>query len=90
MEVGTEFTSGGWDRVHDEYGVKNQLTLTGSISSAICLQPVCLQRPSQQYFSNVGTEQPLLGYQLVLLGVNVACSRTQHSAQSRDQIQNLF
>ena len=41
-------------------------------------------------FSNVGTEPPLPWYLLLLWGVNVPCSSTQHDATSGDGTQDLL
>ena len=47
-------------------------------------------RPSQQFFSHVGTELPLPGYDLYLFWeVNVSCSRIQHGDLSDDRAPDL-
>ena len=46
-------------------------------------------RPSQQVFSNVGTEPPLPGYYQYFFGeVNVSCLRIQHGDLSADRTLN--
>ena len=47
-------------------------------------------RPSQQFFSHVGTEPLLPGYYKYFLGgVNVLCSRIKHGNSSEDRTPDL-
>ena len=43
------------------------------------------QRPSKQFFSHVETEQPIPGYYQYFWGVNVSCSRKQHTDPAEDR-----
>ena len=46
---------------------------------------VVVKRPGKQFFSNVETEPPIPGYCQYFLGVNVSCSRKQHTDPAEDR-----
>ena len=58
------------------------VTITNDFVCLFCFVWVDALRPSQHFFSHVGTEPPLPGYYKYFLEVNVSCSRIQHGDPS--------
>ena len=46
---------------------------------------ILVQRPGKQFFSHVETEPPIPGYYQYFWGVNVSCSRKQHTDPAEDR-----
>ena len=50
-----------------------------------CFVLILVKRPGKQFFSRVETEPPIPGYYQYFWGVNVSCSRKQHTDPAEDR-----
>ena len=51
----------------------------------LCFVLIVVLRPGKQFFSHVETEPPIPGYYQYFWGVNVSCSRKQHTDPAEDR-----
>ena len=64
------------------YGINPSKAL---LELLFCFVLILVLRPGKQFFSHVETEPPIPGYYQYFWGVNVSCSRRQHTDPAEDR-----